>query len=179
MMALLDLIPKWVWAALVAALAATSCKLTVDNAGFKLEIEKGKTSIAQLRAEHLTAVAEAENAIAAAQAATRKTEQDLQLAMNDQRRKSNETLSALAADRDALRLRLQAAFAAHTTVAGITATIAGIAEAATGSDRAELSPTVRGLVDESYRAEQIRVELLGCYRAYDDARAALETPQIK
>jgi len=44
----LDYIPKFVWAALVAVLAATSCKLKVDNNGLTLEIEKGKTHVANL-----------------------------------------------------------------------------------------------------------------------------------
>ena len=44
----LDSIPRWVWAALVAALAATSCKLKWDNTGLSIEIEKGKTNVAQL-----------------------------------------------------------------------------------------------------------------------------------
>lgn len=44
----LNLIPKWLLAALVATLAATSCKLKWDNSGLSIEIEKGKTYVAQL-----------------------------------------------------------------------------------------------------------------------------------
>lgn len=44
----LDLIPKWLLAALVVALAATSCKFKYDNTGLSIEIEKGKTYVAQL-----------------------------------------------------------------------------------------------------------------------------------
>ena len=45
----LDYIPKFVWAALVAILAATSCKLKVDNNGLSIEVEKHATRIAELR----------------------------------------------------------------------------------------------------------------------------------
>lgn len=45
----LDLVPKFVWAALVAVLAATSCKLKVDNNGLSLEVEKHATRIAELK----------------------------------------------------------------------------------------------------------------------------------
>jgi hypothetical protein len=45
----LDYIPKFVWAALVAVLAATSCKLKVDNNGLSLEVEKHATRIAELK----------------------------------------------------------------------------------------------------------------------------------
>jgi len=45
----LDFVPKFVWAALVAVLAATSCKLKVDNNGLSLEVEKHATRIAELK----------------------------------------------------------------------------------------------------------------------------------
>ena len=48
MMTFLNLTPKWLLAALVATLAATSCKLKWDNSGLSLEIEKHATHIAQL-----------------------------------------------------------------------------------------------------------------------------------
>ena len=47
--ALLSLVPRWVWVALVAALSATSCKLKWDNNGLSLEIEKHETRIAELQ----------------------------------------------------------------------------------------------------------------------------------
>lgn len=45
----LDIVPKFVWIALVAAFAATSCKLKVDNNGLSLEVEKHATRIAELK----------------------------------------------------------------------------------------------------------------------------------
>jgi hypothetical protein len=45
----LDLVPKFVWVALVAVLAATSCKFKLDNTGLTLEIQKHATRIAELK----------------------------------------------------------------------------------------------------------------------------------
>ena len=62
--ALFELIPKWVWVALVAALSATSCKLKWDNQGLTIEVEKHATKIAGLKAD-----IQESNARAAVQAA--------------------------------------------------------------------------------------------------------------
>lgn len=51
MSALLDLIPRWALAAAIAMLVATSCKLKWDNGQLSIEIEKGKTNVAQLRTQ--------------------------------------------------------------------------------------------------------------------------------
>ena len=79
MLALLDLIPKWVWAALVATLAATSCKLKWENGELSIEIEKGKTYVAQLEASISKAnavasenAAENERRVRSAEASARK-----------------------------------------------------------------------------------------------------------
>lgn len=45
----LDFVPKFVWVTLVAVLAATSCKLKIDNNGLTLEVEKHATRIAELK----------------------------------------------------------------------------------------------------------------------------------
>jgi hypothetical protein len=55
----LDLVPKFVWAALVAVLAATSCKLKIDKDGLSLEVEKHATRIAELRTGIANAKADA------------------------------------------------------------------------------------------------------------------------
>ena len=48
MLALLNLVPKWVWLAIVAALSATSCKLKLENGQLSIEVEKHATKIARL-----------------------------------------------------------------------------------------------------------------------------------
>jgi hypothetical protein len=64
MLTLLNLIPNWLLAALVATLAATSCKLKWDNSGLSLEIEKHATHIAQLETSiaQTTALAQRQSA---------------------------------------------------------------------------------------------------------------------
>lgn len=64
MLLLLDLVPRWVWMALVAMFAATSCTLKIENGTLSLEIEKHATRIAELKAG-----IQASNANAAEQAA--------------------------------------------------------------------------------------------------------------
>ena len=107
MLTLVNLIPKWVWVALVATLSATSCKLKWDNSGLSLEIEKGKTYVAQL-----------ENSIAQANTARAQ-----QLAENEQRARVAEVAAsnrqrALLADARAAAVELdglRSALAAYTS----------------------------------------------------------------
>jgi hypothetical protein len=75
MLALIDLIPKWVWLALVAALSATSCKLKLENGSLSLEIEKHATHIAQLETRMAEANADAAQQAADNQARARAVEQ--------------------------------------------------------------------------------------------------------
>lgn len=116
MLTLLNLVPKWVWLALVAALSATSCKLKWDNSGLSLEIEKGKTYVAQL-----------EKSIAKAN-----TARVQQLVENEQRARAAEQAASsrqrtLLADAGAARVeldRLRSALESHTsprlTASGVT-----------------------------------------------------------
>lgn len=64
MLTLLNLVPKWVWLAIIAALSATSCKLKLENGQLSIEVEKHATKIAQLE----TGIAQS-NQYAAEQAA--------------------------------------------------------------------------------------------------------------
>lgn len=47
-MNLLDLVPRWVWAVVVASLAATLFLLKLENADLSIKVEEGKTNVAQL-----------------------------------------------------------------------------------------------------------------------------------
>lgn len=62
-MSLLNLVPSWVWAVVVASLTATLVWLRLENAQLSIEIEKGKSYVSQIE----TAVAES-NAAAAKKA---------------------------------------------------------------------------------------------------------------
>ncbi len=118
MLTMLNLVPKWAWAALVATLAATSCKLKWDNSGLSLEIEKGKTYVAQLEKSIIQANADRVQ----------------QLVENEQRARMAEAAASnrqrtLLADANAARVeldRLHTALEAHTAPR-LTASAATIA----------------------------------------------------
>lgn len=170
MTALFALIPRWVYAALIAMLAATSCKFKWDKDGLALEVEKHKVAAAQLEASQQAALAQAT-------AKARDTEQALVAKVETIQEESNAQITALAAQRDDLRRRLrqQQANAATARLLPSPASLATVAEAAAGSDRTELSgPAGYDLVSEAYRADTIRLQLATCERQYEAARDALK-----
>lgn len=170
MTALLGLIPRWVYAALVAMLAATSCKFKLDKDGLSLEVEKHKVAAAQLEAQQQAALAQAT-------AKARDTEQALVARVETIQEENNAQLTALAAQRDDLRRRLRAAATATRAADSVPASAitAATAQAAAGSDSAELpGPLGFDLVSEAYRADTIRLQLAACERQYDAARAMMK-----
>lgn len=170
MTALFALIPRWVYAALIAMLAATSCKFKWDKDGLALEVEKHKVAAAQLEAQQQAALAQAT-------AKARDTEQALVAKVETIQEESNAQLTALAAQRDDLRRRLRAAATATVTARGLPAPAytAAIAKTPAGSDRPEFSGQAGfDLVSEAYRADQIRIQLATCERQYEAARDALK-----
>ncbi len=170
MTALLALIPRWAYAALIAMLAATSCKFKWDKDGLALEVEKHKVAAAQLQAQQ-------QAALARATAKARDTEQALVAKVETIKEETNAQLTALAAQRDAIRQRLrhEQANAATARLVSSAPAVATVAEAAAGSDRPELSgPAGFDLVSEAYRADQIRLQLATCERQYEAAREALK-----
>lgn len=100
MLAILDLVPKWVWAALVATLAATSCKLKWDNGQLTIEIEKGKTYVAQLESSISKGNAAAEAKLAENERKARAAEQ----AASARAVAFARDAAAVASERDGLRL---------------------------------------------------------------------------
>lgn len=167
---LLALIPSWAYAAMIAMLAATSCKFKWDKDGLALEVEKHKVAAAQLEAQQQAALAQAT-------AKARDTEQALVAKVETIQEESNAQITALARQRDDLRQRLrhEQANAATARLVSSAATVATTAEAAAGSDSPELSgPAGYDLVSEAYRADQIRLQLATCERQYEAAREALK-----
>ena len=170
MTALLSLIPRWVYAALIAMLAATSCKFKLDKDGLTLEVEKHKVAAAKLEASQQAALAQATTQ-------ARDTERALVAQVETIQEESNAQITALARQRDDLRQRLRAAATATVTARSLSgpASVAAIAEAPAGSDRPELSGSAGfDLVSEAYRADQIRLQLATCERQYEAAREALK-----
>ena len=93
--AFFNAVPRWVWIALVAALGATSCKLTIDLGSVKLELEKSKVATARLE----TTLAQA-TASAAVQSAT--LSQQVVKAQNESRKREAVILADAAASSTAL-----------------------------------------------------------------------------
>ena len=169
MTALLALIPRWVYAALIAMLAATSCKFKLDKDGLALEVEKHKVAAAQLEASQQAALAQAT-------AKARDTERALVAQVETIQEESHAQITALAAQRDALRQRLRHE-QANAATARLLSRPASVAEAAAGSDRPELSGQAGfDAVSEAYRADTIRLQLATCERQYEAARGALTAP---
>ena len=170
MTALFAMVPRWAYAALIAMLAATSCKFKWDKDGLALEVEKHKVAAAQLEASQQAALAQAT-------AKARDTEQALVAKVETIQEESNAQITALARQRDDLRQRLRAAATAAVTARSLSgpASVAAAAEAAAGSDRPELSgPAGFDAVSEAYRADQVRLALNACINQYDAARDALK-----
>lgn len=172
MTALLALVPRWVYAALIAMLAATSCKFKWDKDGLALEVEKHKVAAAQLEAAQQAALAQAT-------AKARDTERALVAQVETIQEESHAQLTTLAAQRDALRQRLrhEQANAATARLLSRPASVATAAKAAAGSDRPELSGQAGfDAVSEAYRADQVRLALNACIKQYEAARGALTAP---
>lgn len=170
MTALFALIPRWVYAALIAMLAATSCKFKLDKDGLSLEVEKHKVAAAQLEAQQQAALAQAT-------AKARDTEQALVAKVETIQEESHAQITALAAQRDDLRKRLRAAATAARAADSVptSAAVATTAQATAGSDSPELSGQAGyDLVSEAYRADVIRLQLATCERQYEAAREALK-----
>lgn len=170
MTALFALIPRWAYAALIAMLAATSCKFKWDKDGLALEVEKHKVAAAQLEAQQQAALAQAT-------AKARDTEQALVAKVETIQETTHAQLTALAAQRDDLRRRLRQATATRPADSLPTSTtVATPAQATAGSDSPELSGQAGyDLVSEAYRADVIRFQLASCERQYDAARDALKS----
>ena len=176
----LDFVPKSAMAVFIVVLMATTVKLHWDKNGLVIDIEKGKTTIAQLKEQHATTVAVAAVDLAVANQQHRIKEQSLQVAFDAERAKANATRINIATERDALRVRLSnAADTTNPTFRLSGPAAASFGQTAGGSDQPQLSSTVGGLVDEAARAEEIREGLLSCYRQYDRARDTLNAPPEK
>ena len=170
MTALLSLIPRWVYAALIAMLAATSCKFKWDKDGLALEVEKHKVVAAKLEASQQAALAQAT-------AKARDTEQALVAKVETIQEESNAQITAIARQRDDLRQRLRATATAAVTARSLSgsASLAAVAAPAAGSDRAEFSYELGDrLISEAERADQVRLALNACINQYDAARDALK-----
>lgn len=169
----LSLIPSWVWAAAVAALAATSCKLTVDLGAVKLELEKTKVVYEQERAHQATVLAQAQQRYRTAEQAITETT----VAVREERH--DEILAANAAADD-LRRRLRVASANAATAALVSRTVAASTPAAAPIELGAVLPLGVGddLVSLALRADELRADAQACRKQYEAARSALEALKV-
>jgi hypothetical protein len=166
----LSIIPSWAYAAIIAALAATSCKLKVDLGSVQLELEKTKVVYEQERAASLAVLANA-------QERARQAEHDLTRTAATIREETHAQVIASAAVADDLRrrLRAQSANAATAALVSSATTTAAVEAPAALVDGAVIPERVGvGLVGLAERAEETRLELVSCRREYESARTRLE-----
>lgn len=147
-------------AGLVAAIGWQSIELSNERA------DHAKTVTAYAQAKEKAA-----GELAKVTAGARQKEQALQASANQDRREADETIEALTRQRNALRAeRLRDNAATNAAKLPATTEPPGTAQAGSEPDRAELSGQIGSAEeDEALRADMIRIELMGCYRAYDRA----------
>ena len=173
MTAVLALVPRWVWAAAVAALTTISCKLTVDLGAVKLELEKTKVVYERERAHQATV-------LALAHERARQAEQTLTAKAANIREVADEQVTVARADADALRrrLRVEAANAATSALVSSTTAPARVTTTAVGPGEVFPSGTGDDLVPLALRAEEIRADAQACRRQYEAARSANEALNV-
>lgn len=133
-----------------------------------LATAKVTTTLAQERTTAATKLVQA-------QAKVLETEHSLQQSADEARKISNESITVLTAQRDALTIRLRNAIAkANTGRVPQAAAIASNAEGVSGSTGSELLGSF-GEEDvlEAHRADTLRTHLVACYSQYDAARSEL------
>jgi len=166
----LSLVPSWAYAAIIATLAATSCKLKIDLGSVQLELEKTKVVYEKERANQLAVLAQAQQRF-------RESEQNLVEATVQIREETHAQLAANSAAADDLRRRLRIAQANAATAALLPrATSTAPVEPPGPVDAgAQLSERVgNDLVSLAERGDTLRAELQACYRTYEAARSGLE-----
>lgn len=171
----LELIPRPLLVAVIAALFVTNGVTAYRGVAATTAAAKSATDLADLKTAYSRANSDAQIALSAKAAEYRDREQKLHDVATTERKIYEKKLTAATATADALRLRLvDTAFGTvHTPTAAEVATAASDGAAPGGGDGAELRRPF-GLVDEALRAEKVRLGLLGCYRQYDEATSALK-----
>ncbi len=174
---MISMIPRWSLVFAIAVLTATTVKLSLDKHGLQVELEQTRTAAAEREAEYQAERARAAAQLAEASEAVIETQNKWTAAIAEERTRTDETIRTLQRRADDLRQRLRNATQAGGPTATIAAADPGAAtDAATASGSA--GAVVSGapgidLVTEALRADTIRVELIACYRNYEDVRTAL------
>lgn len=173
LLALLDVVPSWLWAAAVAICVATGVAQQVRIAGLNADVAYQKAQAAAEKGAHAQTREQYATALAQAQVEARSKEQKLRESMDGLQRSKDREIAKLGADVRDLRDRLSDL---PTRPAGSSgAATAAFDPPAQGSDGPILyRDTAQALADEAGRADRIRIELMACYDAWDKAREILK-----
>ena len=174
---MIDAIPKWALAALLAAFAVTSCKFQIDKNNLEREILEIRAAADEREAQYQKQRTLAAEKLAAATVAVVETQNHWVAAIAEERNRTDETIRHLHRTADNLRRRLRSAEEVRRATVTVAHESAGAASDEETSRRSAESvvPDAAGidLVSEALRADTIRVELMACYADYDRVRDAL------
>lgn len=170
LLAIADIVPGWVWAAVVAALLATSC---MQRNAARADLATAQTETATARQELETERRQAADRARLEADAARKREQTLQDQADLARKADQDEIRRIAAARDRALSELQkrparpagAAAPGVPTAAGTGSTPAGCTGAQLYREDGEF------LVREAARANVLRGALRSCIASYERARA--------
>lgn len=163
---LLNLVPSWVYAIVIAALLAL-------GAGQAVHIAALKGSVATERAAHEKTKAEYTAKALAAEHDAREREQDLRSYVEKLKEQKDAQIDSLSADVRDLRKRLSYLPARPAGDPG--AENAGFGQAPSGCPGPILyRDTAEALADEAERADVIRFSLKACYAAWDHAKELMD-----
>lgn len=174
-MKILDLVPSWVWAILVAFMVAVGFVQTLTIADLRLSLADSKGVSESLRADIEKLQGDAAKQRAMDEAAARKRERELVQFYDQQEKAKDEQINRLRADVRNLRGGLRSLPARPS--AAVQVGSAGSPAPADQATPAKCDGPViyredgELLVDEAERAETIRIELNRVYELYDKARA--------
>lgn len=167
---MIDKIKQYFWMAAAILSFGLLCWQTVQLQAKELELADAAVAIATERREASDKLREETDR-------NRKTEQGLADSAATVRKEANEKVDAATARADGLLQRVRLAEARAKSLAQVpsTSATASDGQAASGDDEPELLGTF-GEEDvlEARRAETIRLQLVACYRQYDQARDALK-----
>lgn len=182
LVSVLDLVPRWVWVALVVALSATSCKLKLDVGGLQLEVEKARTSLAkahheaaQTRAQAAAAAASATTAYRALEARWRTTQETIDREARARQDQIRTAAAGAAVAGDGLRIRAAATAAAACgggSAGGSSAAAVGPAASSPGAVLADVLGRLEAAGRQLAEVADARgLAGASCERAYDSLRA--------
>ena len=171
---LIDLIPKPVLLAMDALLIALVMFLTWQHITDKFVIENREHQITQLKLDHSTAVQHQQEQLEEAMMRRDQQQANLQAHADEERKLLNEKLTAVSATAASLRLRFLPHSGPIASGNSGTASLTSPRPAPIDHNITLLPSDIGVLIDESSRADEIRLKYLECSAAYTAAQTALK-----